>query len=40
MIPQEEETSGFMIADLKQIEAFGSKGIFLHYDSIKEAFMV
>lgn len=38
VIPQEEETSGFMIADLNQIEAFAEQGIFLHYDSIKEAF--
>lgn len=40
VVPQEEETSGFMIADLEQIEEFGSRGIFLHYDSIKEAFAV
>ena len=38
VIPQEEETSGFMIADLDQIKEFAEQGIFLHYDSIKEAF--
>jgi len=39
VVLQEEETSGFMIADLEQIEAFGNQGIFLHYNSIKEAFV-
>lgn len=37
--PQESETSGYMIADKKQIEEFAAQGIFLHYDSIKEAFI-
>ena len=40
VVLQEEEASGFMIADLGQIEAFGRQGIFLHYNSIKEAFAV
>lgn len=35
---QEEETDGFMIASLEQIKEFAAQGIFLHYDSIKEAF--
>lgn len=38
VILQEEETSGFMIADPDQIKEFAEQGIFLHYDSIKEAF--
>lgn len=36
--PQEAETDGFMIASLKQIKEFADQGIFLHYDSIKQAF--
>lgn len=36
--PQEAETDGFMLATLEEIEAFAKQGIFLHYDSIKEAF--
>lgn len=36
--PQPEETSGFMIAEIGQIEEFARQGIFLHFDSIKEAF--
>ena len=35
---QDAETKDFMITDLKQIEEFANQGIFLHYDSIKEAF--
>lgn len=35
---QERETTGFMLADLKQIKEFAEQGIFLHYDSIKKAF--
>lgn len=35
---QEEETDGFMLATKEEIAAFGEAGIFLHYDSIKEAF--
>ncbi len=37
---QEEETDGFMLATLEQIQAFARDGIFLHYDSIKEAFIM
>lgn len=36
--PQPEETDGFMLASLDEIKEFAQKGIFLHYDSIKEAF--
>ena len=36
--PQEEETDGYMLATLEQIEAFARQGIFLHYDSIRQAF--
>ncbi len=36
--PQEAETDGFMIASLKQIREFADQGIFLHYDSIRQAF--
>lgn len=36
--PQEEETDGFMLADVSEIEAFAKQGIFLHYDSIKQVF--
>ena len=35
---QAEETDGYMFATLDQIKAFAEEGIFLHYDSIKEAF--
>lgn len=35
---QEEETDGYMFADLEQIQAFAAEGKFLHYDSIKKAF--
>lgn len=37
---QQEETDGFMIAELAQIKAFASEGIFLHYNSIQEAFEI
>lgn len=40
VVLQKEEASGFMIADLEQIEAFGREGIFLHFNSIKEAFSI
>lgn len=40
VILQEEETSGYMIADLKQIDVLGNQGIFLHYNSIKGAFVI
>lgn len=35
---QEAETDGFMFATLEEIEKLAEQGIFLHYDSIKEAF--
>jgi len=35
---QEEETDGFMLASPEQIREFASQGIFLHYDSIRQAF--
>lgn len=35
---QDAETKDFMITDLDQIKEFAEQGIFLHYDSIKEAF--
>lgn len=35
---QEEETDGFMFADLEQIREFAKQGIFLHYDSMRAAF--
>lgn len=37
---QTEETGGFMLADIEQIKAFAEQGIFLHYDSIKQAFVL
>lgn len=37
---QEEEAAGFLIADRTEIEKLAAKGIFLHYDSIKQAFSV
>lgn len=36
---QQEETSGFMFATLEQIKELADQGIFLHYDSIKQAFV-
>ena len=35
---QEEETAGYMFATVEEIEAFAEQGIFLHYNSIKQAF--
>lgn len=35
---QEAETDGYMFATPEEIKAFGEQGIFLHYDSIKQAF--
>lgn len=35
---QEKETDGYMLATLDEIKEFASQGIFLHYDSIKQAF--
>ncbi|MGN0351845.1 MAG: NUDIX domain-containing protein [Roseburia sp.] len=37
---QEAETDGYMLATKEEIKAFAEEGIFLHYDSIKEAFEV
>lgn len=36
---QEEETAGYMLATLEDIEELGKQGIFLHYDSIKQIFI-
>ena len=35
---QKEETDGYMLATLEDIQAFAKEGIFLHYDSIQEVF--
>ena len=35
---QEAETDGYMFATPDQIRGFAEQGIFLHYDSIKQAF--
>lgn len=35
---QEAETDGFMLATAEEIKNFADQGIFLHYDSIKQAF--
>ncbi len=35
---QGAETAGYEIADLETIKAYAKEGIFLHYDSIKQAF--
>ncbi|MCM1179856.1 MAG: NUDIX domain-containing protein [Clostridium sp.] len=35
---QEAETDGYMLATLDEIKMFAEQGIFLHYDSIKQAF--
>ena len=35
---QEEEVSGFKIADLEEIKGYAEEGVFLHYDSIRQAF--
>lgn len=35
---QDAETKDFMITDVNKIKEFADEGIFLHYDSIKEAF--
>ena len=35
---QEEETDGYMFATAEQIKEFAEQGVFLHYDSIKQAF--
>ena len=36
--PQETETDGFLRATAEEIRFYGSQGIFLHYDSIKQVF--
>lgn len=36
--PQEAETDGFMLATAEDIREFARQGIFLHYDSIRQAF--
>ncbi len=38
VIAQEEETDGFVLATIAEIEAIAKKGEFLHYDSIKKIF--
>ena len=35
---QEEEVSGFAIADIKEIKRYADQGIFLHYESIRQVF--
>lgn len=35
---QEKETNGFALATKEEIKELGEKGIFLHYDSIKQVF--
>lgn len=35
---QQEETSGYMLATLDEIQTIADEGKFLHYNSIKEAF--
>ena len=35
---QEEETEGYKLATLEEIEEYAKQGIFLHYDSIKKVF--
>ncbi len=37
---QEEETAGYMLAEKSKIEELAQEGIFLHYDSIQQAFEV
>lgn len=36
---QEEETDGWMLADIDRIRELADEGIFLHYDSIRQAFI-
>lgn len=35
---QERETDGYMLATKEEIRELGEKGLFLHYDSIKQVF--
>jgi len=37
---QQEETDGCMLADIQKIQSFAKEGVFLHYDSIKQAFQI
>lgn len=37
---QESETAGYKLATLEEIKALAAEGIFLHYDSMKEAFQI
>jgi 8-oxo-dGTP pyrophosphatase MutT (NUDIX family) len=37
---QEEETLGYRLATAEEIRALAEQGIFLHYDSIKEVFVL
>ena len=36
---QTEETDGYMFATVDEIKAFAAEGKFLHYDSIRQAFV-
>lgn len=36
---QEKETDGYLLATSEEVKSFGEQGIFLHYNSIKEAFI-
>ena len=36
---QEEETDGYLFASAEEIKKLGEKGKFLHYDSIRQAFV-
>lgn len=38
VVIQKEEAADYMFATLEEIQEFARQGIFLHYDSIKEAF--
>ena len=35
---QEEETDGYKLATLEEVEALGAEGVFLHFDSIRRVF--
>ena len=35
---RESEADGFLLADISQIRSLAEQGIFLHYDSIRQAF--
>lgn len=38
IVPQEEETQGFLFASREEIRLLAQRGIFLHYDSIRDVF--